>query len=236
MNKRFFTNMTEEDWHKLARQLFNDRGGRPAPAYDNNISNALSEIDITLKLPEMWAQFEALKHIPAMVLRGENSDLLSAGTVEEMARRHPRLTAVTIHAQGHAPLLTDRFSMGIIADFLREPMRTRASSTRGNAGASSCRASAPRSTAASPPSPGSADRICGADQSEGSWGAGGTFAPVDWVPYPVCCWSPTSFRMPAPMGLQASPEAGCSAPGAEPVVSMRRPVAAAQQAEPETSQ
>jgi hypothetical protein len=27
---------------------------------------------------------------------------------------------VTIHAQGHAPLLTDRFSMGIIADFLRE--------------------------------------------------------------------------------------------------------------------
>jgi pimeloyl-ACP methyl ester carboxylesterase len=120
MNKRFFTNLTEEDWHRLARQVFNDRGGRPAPAYDNNISNALSEIDITLKLPEMWAQFEALKHIPAMVLRGENSDLLSASTVEEMARRHPRLTAVTIHAQGHAPLLTDRFSMGIIADFLRE--------------------------------------------------------------------------------------------------------------------
>jgi len=37
-----------------------------------------------------------------------------------MASRHPRLTSVTIHAQGHAPLLTDRFSMGIIADFLRE--------------------------------------------------------------------------------------------------------------------
>jgi pimeloyl-ACP methyl ester carboxylesterase len=120
MNKRFFTNLTDEDWRKMARQLFTEVGGRPAPSYDNKISNALSEIDITQKLPEMWPQFEALKHIPVMVLRGENSDLLSPKTVEEMAQRHPHLTAVTIHAQGHAPLLTDRFSMGIIADFLRE--------------------------------------------------------------------------------------------------------------------
>ncbi len=120
MNKRFFTNLTDDDWRKLARQLFNDKGGLPGPAYDNNISSALSEIEITQKLPEMWSQFEALKHVPVMVLRGENSDLLSTRTVEEMAKRHPRLTAVTIHAQGHAPLLTDRFSMGIIADFLRE--------------------------------------------------------------------------------------------------------------------
>jgi pimeloyl-ACP methyl ester carboxylesterase len=120
MNKRFFTSLTDEDWRKMARQLFTEVGGRPAPSYDNKISNALSEIDITQKLPEMWPQFEALKHIPVMVLRGENSDLLSPKTVEEMAQRHPHLTAVTIHAQGHAPLLTDRFSMGIIADFLRE--------------------------------------------------------------------------------------------------------------------
>ena len=121
MNKRFFTGLAEEDWRKMARQLFGeDEGGRPAPAYDRKISSALSEIDITQKLPEMWPQFEALKHVPVMVMRGENSDLLSGRTVEEMARRHPRLTAVTIHAQGHAPLLSDRFSMGIIADFLRE--------------------------------------------------------------------------------------------------------------------
>lgn len=120
MNRRFFTNMTDEEWRKWARQLFAEEDGRPAAAYDSKISNALSEIDITQKLPEMWPQFEALTHIPVMVLRGENSDLLSARTVEEMARRHPRLTSITIHAQGHAPLLMDRFSMGIIADFLRE--------------------------------------------------------------------------------------------------------------------
>ncbi|NJM35186.1 MAG: hypothetical protein HC850_11295 [Rhodomicrobium sp.] len=37
-----------------------------------------------------------------------------------MAERHPRLASVTVHAQGHAPLLKDRFTIGIIADFLRE--------------------------------------------------------------------------------------------------------------------
>jgi pimeloyl-ACP methyl ester carboxylesterase len=119
MNKRFFTNLTDEDWRKMARQLFSQEDGRPAPSYDVKIASALSEIDIMQKLPEMWPQFESLGDIPVMVLRGENSDLLSARTVEEMARRHARLTAVTIHAQGHAPLLNDRFSMGIIADFLR---------------------------------------------------------------------------------------------------------------------
>jgi len=120
MNRRFFPNFADADWRKMARQLFNEEDGRPAAAYDPQISKALSEIDITQKLPEMWPQFEALTHVPVMVLRGETSDLLSARTVGEMAQRHPRLTSVTIHAQGHAPLLTDRFSMGIIADFLRE--------------------------------------------------------------------------------------------------------------------
>jgi pimeloyl-ACP methyl ester carboxylesterase len=120
MNKRFFTQLSDEDWRKWARQSFRDEDGRPAPSYDNALSKALSEIDITQKLPQMWPQFDALKHIPVLVLRGENSDLLSARTVEEMARRHPRLAFVTVPAQGHAPLLTDRFSIGIIADFLRE--------------------------------------------------------------------------------------------------------------------
>jgi pimeloyl-ACP methyl ester carboxylesterase len=120
MNKRFFTNLTEEDWEELARQLFAEENGRPAQGYDNNLSNALSEIDISQKIPTMWTQFEALKRFPVLVLRGENSDILSARTVAEMAERHPRLASVTVHAQGHAPLLKDRFTIGIIADFLRE--------------------------------------------------------------------------------------------------------------------
>ncbi len=120
MNMRFFTTLADADWQELARQFFGEADGRPAPGYDPNLAKALSEIDISQKIPTMWPQFEALKNVPVLVLRGENSDLLSARTVAEMADRHPRLASVTVHAQGHAPLLKDRFTLGIIADFLRE--------------------------------------------------------------------------------------------------------------------
>jgi pimeloyl-ACP methyl ester carboxylesterase len=120
MNSRFFTSLADEEWGELARQFFGESDGRPAPGYDPNLAKTLSEIDISQKIPTMWPQFEALKAVPVLVLRGENSDLLSARTVAEMADRHPRLASVTVHAQGHAPLLKDPFTIGIIADFLRE--------------------------------------------------------------------------------------------------------------------
>src|SRR5690606_19499742 len=120
MNKRFFTNLNDDDWEAIARQLFKDKNGRPAQAYDNKLGNALSEIDISQKIPTKWTQFEAIQRIPVLVLRGENSDILSAKTVLEMERRHPRLASITVHAQGHAPLLKARLALAIIADFLRE--------------------------------------------------------------------------------------------------------------------
>ncbi len=120
MNKRFFTNLSDEEWSEMAHQLFADKNGRPAPGYDEKLADALSEVDISQKIPTMWPQFEALKNIPVLVLRGEHSDLLSAKTVSEMAARHPSLASLTVPAQGHAPLLKDRFTIGIIADFLRE--------------------------------------------------------------------------------------------------------------------
>jgi pimeloyl-ACP methyl ester carboxylesterase len=120
MNRRFFTNLSHQEWEELARQVFCEQNGRPAPGYDDRLADALSEIDIAQKVPTMWPQFEALSNVPILVLRGEHSDLLSAATVAEMERRHTRLASVTVHAQGHAPLLKDRFTIGMISDFLRE--------------------------------------------------------------------------------------------------------------------
>ncbi len=120
MNKRFFTQVEPEEWGELARQWFNEDGERPAPGYDTNLAKALEEIDVSKKMPEMWPHFQALSRFPVLTLRGENSDLLSAKTVAEMTTRHPKMVAVTIRGQGHAPLLRDRFTQRIIADFLRD--------------------------------------------------------------------------------------------------------------------
>jgi pimeloyl-ACP methyl ester carboxylesterase len=118
MNKRHFTALDNAGWDTLARQLFNEVDGKPAASYDPNVGKALSEVDIARPVPDMWEHFESLRHRPLMVLRGENSDLLSAATVQDMQARHPNLTPVLIRNEGHAPLLLDRFSQRLIADFL----------------------------------------------------------------------------------------------------------------------
>ena len=98
-----FPNSTKPDAEAFARQLFNEKNGKPAPGYDNKLSRCLSVLDGPM--PQLWPQFEALKRVPVLVVRGENSDLLSEATVAEMAKRHPNLTSVTAAKQGHAPLL-----------------------------------------------------------------------------------------------------------------------------------
>ncbi len=120
MNRRSFTQLDDAGWLDLAHQWFNEENGRPAPGYDSNLAKALQEIDISKKMPEMWPHFKALVRVPVLVLRGENSDLLSTKTVAAMTKEHPDLIAVTIQGEGHAPLLNDRFSQRIIADFLRD--------------------------------------------------------------------------------------------------------------------
>jgi len=119
INERFFTDMSPEDWQALAHQSFNETGdGKPAPSYDRNIAKSLSQIDISKRIPDMWAYFDALNDVPLMVLRGENTDLLPATTFEEMKRRHPQAQALTIPSQGHPVLFLDKFSIGQVGRFL----------------------------------------------------------------------------------------------------------------------
>ena len=68
-------------------------------------------------MPQLWPQFEALKHVPVLVVRGENSDLLSEATVSEMKKRHPNLVSIRAAKEGHAPLLWDMASTSAIAEF-----------------------------------------------------------------------------------------------------------------------
>jgi pimeloyl-ACP methyl ester carboxylesterase len=116
MNQRQFTAVTDEQWEELAHAWFNERNGLPAPSYDPNISRSFSLMDGPI--PELWPQFAALARVPVLVMRGENSDILSERTVENMRARHPRLTAMTVSAQGHAPLLKDAPTIAVIAEFL----------------------------------------------------------------------------------------------------------------------
>ena len=61
------------------------------PTYDARLSRTLAELDIERPLPSMWNEFDALARVPILVIRGANSDILSAATVTAMRERHPEL-------------------------------------------------------------------------------------------------------------------------------------------------
>lgn len=112
-----FPNLDKPDWLNFARATFKDEKGRLVPDYDPKIAKTLETLNLEKPLPSMWKEFDSLHNSPMMVLRGENSDILSVATVEAMRNRHPRLESATVPGQGHAPLLADDDTINRIAAF-----------------------------------------------------------------------------------------------------------------------
>ena len=55
-----------------------------------------------------------------LVLRGANSEVLPAPTVEEMRRRKPDTQSVEFAGVGHAPALFDGKQIGAVREFLKQ--------------------------------------------------------------------------------------------------------------------
>lgn len=113
-----FTALTAQDWGHYARCSFEEKDGLFRARYDSRLLNTLAHLDLEAPLPQLWPQFEGLRHVPLLILRGSNSDLLSTATLEQMQQRHPACAVFTVEGQGHAPLLADAPSIGRIADFI----------------------------------------------------------------------------------------------------------------------
>lgn len=118
MNANHFTDLNSEDWRRLAYQQFNEKDGKPAPSYDPELEKTLMMADVTIGAPVMWEQFAAMSHVPVLAIRGENSDVLSKETFEQMFYRHPNLQLFTVANEGHTPLLDDDLSIERIRLFL----------------------------------------------------------------------------------------------------------------------
>ena len=112
-----FPKLTPEDWLASAHRAFKQAKGALVPTYDVNLAKTLEGVDFEKPFPPLWAQFDALRNVPVMVIRGENSDLLSAATVEAMQARHAALESIGVPDQGHAPLLAESDVIARIAAF-----------------------------------------------------------------------------------------------------------------------
>jgi pimeloyl-ACP methyl ester carboxylesterase len=112
-----FPKLGPADWLSSAHRTFRLANGALVPTYDVNLAKTLEGIDFEKPFPPLWPQFDALAHVPVMVIRGENSDILSAATVEAMRARRAALETIEVPDQGHTPLLAEADVIARIAAF-----------------------------------------------------------------------------------------------------------------------
>jgi pimeloyl-ACP methyl ester carboxylesterase len=110
-----FGELTDEQWHHVTvHGGKQDADGHWRFRYDPGIArnfHAFAPADIDLR--PIWNAV----HGPVLVIRGEQSDMVSAALMEEM-RRRPHTETLTVPRCGHAPMLMDDSQVGAIRRFL----------------------------------------------------------------------------------------------------------------------
>jgi pimeloyl-ACP methyl ester carboxylesterase len=112
-----FTKLSPDDWMAFAQRTWHEDHGALVPTHDPKLARALRGMSLE-RIPTLWDQFDALAHIPLMVIRGANSDMLASTTLNTMLARRDQLEVIIVPDQGHAPLLAEAKVISRIAAFV----------------------------------------------------------------------------------------------------------------------
>jgi pimeloyl-ACP methyl ester carboxylesterase len=110
-----FPNYDREDWINMAHNVCIEQDDMIVLDYDPAIALGVAAGTAATNL---WPLFDTIPPKPMLVIRGELSDILSAETQQEMTRRLPMVSAVSIAERGHAPTLDEPDSRSYIQQFL----------------------------------------------------------------------------------------------------------------------
>jgi pimeloyl-ACP methyl ester carboxylesterase len=114
---------TRAQWLALTEPQLHQEGGVFKPRSDPAI--ALPFKAVTPQMAQagealLWQAWDSLK-LPTLLLRGAQSDLLSAATAQAMTQRGPRAQLVQFDGVGHAPMLVQPEQVAAVRDFLLSP-------------------------------------------------------------------------------------------------------------------
>ena len=105
----------DAQWQHLARTMMSRRAdGRYGFVYDPGIAEPFRQAAAP---PDLWPLWDAIR-CPTLLLRGADSDLLSAQTARAMTERGPRPRLVEFAGVGHAPMLLVRDQVDAVARFI----------------------------------------------------------------------------------------------------------------------
>jgi pimeloyl-ACP methyl ester carboxylesterase len=105
---------TQEEWNTMASLTYTEgKDGRFHPLWDTRIARLLHA-----RPPDLWPLFAAMDHVPLLLIRGAESDILRPRTVARMRAARPDMSVVTLSGIGHAPSLSESDSLAALQRFL----------------------------------------------------------------------------------------------------------------------
>ncbi len=104
-------------WEAECKRRYNQVNGSLEINYDPGLRDAFLK-DYQGQTTEIWSLYDALNGLPVSVIRGENSNLLSAETTAEIQARYPSHAITTVLDRGHVPFLDEPESVAAIREFL----------------------------------------------------------------------------------------------------------------------
>lgn len=121
LNAAQFPGVTLARWRLHAENIWAEEPGeRLALRYDPRLRDALLGQAGATPAPDLWPLFDALAAMPLTVLRGANSDLMSADLLARMQARAPSMRAHTVPDRGHVPFLDEAVSLQGILTHLKD--------------------------------------------------------------------------------------------------------------------
>jgi len=117
-HKGKFDRFTHDDWVAMAKRNCREENGEIRFDYDMAIAEPFKKAGPTPQV-DPWPFFAALGAKPLLVVRGANSDLLTAETAQKMQIVAPGMTLAVIPGVGHAPDLGEPEAVAAIDEFLR---------------------------------------------------------------------------------------------------------------------
>lgn len=103
---RQFANVSKDRWMAYLGHNFVETPEGLQINYDPALYDAVAP-GFDAEPVDAWPLFDAMAGLPLAVIHGQNSDLLSARTVTEMARRHPGAHVAQVPDRGHIPFLDE---------------------------------------------------------------------------------------------------------------------------------
>lgn len=112
-----FPDVPDDRWLAEVKQQYKESPEGLELRYDPKLRDAVLA-DGAQPAPDLWPLFDALSGLPVALIRGANSDLLTAQTAAEMCRRNPDMIYAEVPDRGHVPFLDESTALRALTDWV----------------------------------------------------------------------------------------------------------------------